>query len=100
MAFRLLLHGPMKVLVVDNEPEIVDLLTYWLESHGSQVVSTASGLCAAGLAQKEKCDVVLLDIMLPDASGLSILPEILQVSPSSKVIVMSAVHRELWKDHA
>ena len=58
-----------KIMVVDNEPDIVDLTRTVLELGGYNVVAAHSGEECLRLLEKEKVDLVLLDIMMPGMSG-------------------------------
>jgi two-component system, OmpR family, alkaline phosphatase synthesis response regulator PhoP len=60
----------IKVLVVDDEPDIVDLLTYNLKKEGYDVESAEDGIKAVKIASKFFPDVVLLDIMMPNQDGV------------------------------
>jgi two-component system, OmpR family, alkaline phosphatase synthesis response regulator PhoP len=60
----------IKVLVVDDEPDIVDLLTYNLKKEGYEVDSAEDGIKAVKIASKFIPDVVLLDIMMPNQDGV------------------------------
>jgi len=77
-----------KVLIVDDEKDLRDLLASVLEDHYD--VTLANN--AAGLKQnfsQEPPDVVLLDVKLPDAHGLDLLPQIKKSWPETEVIVLS-----------
>jgi DNA-binding response OmpR family regulator len=90
----------MKILVVDNEPELVEMLGCWLHGRGYEVLASESALEALQLLGREKCDVVLLDVMLPDENGLMVLPDIVMMSPNTRIVVMSALHKEFWMQQA
>lgn len=60
----------VKVLVVDDEPDIVDLLTYNLKKEGYEVESAEDGVKAVKIAGKFQPDVILLDIMMPIQDGV------------------------------
>jgi DNA-binding NtrC family response regulator len=78
------------ILVVDDEPVLQDVLGTLLTSHGYE--TRAAMTAADGLKQLHDgdIDVILLDIMLPDRSGLEILPEIKAFDPEIPVIVITA----------
>jgi two-component system response regulator RegX3 len=61
-----------RVLLVDDEQDIAEPVTYALERGGFQVTSTGDGLTALDVARRELFDVVVLDIMLPGMSGIDI----------------------------
>jgi DNA-binding response OmpR family regulator len=90
----------MKVLIVDDEFEFVEVLECWLAAHGYEVLTCDRALEAAGIAGREMCDVVLLDVMLPDANGLTVLSDIIRTAPNTRIIVMSALHKDFWMSQA
>ena len=60
---------PYKILVVDDEPEIVAFASALLRRHNYEVISTTKGKEALELIKLQKPDLVILDIMIPDMSG-------------------------------
>ncbi|KJJ85729.1 Signal transduction response regulator, receiver region domain protein [Candidatus Omnitrophus magneticus] len=61
-----------KVLIVDDEREYLLLFGEQLRTMGYSVVGAMNGKCAISMAKREKPDVVMLDMMLPDMDGVSI----------------------------
>ncbi|ADL07729.1 response regulator transcription factor [Thermosediminibacter oceani] len=61
-----------KILVVDDEPNIVELVRFNLENSGFKVITASDGQQALDLVQKEQPDLVILDIMLPGIDGLEV----------------------------
>ncbi len=66
----------IKVLVVDDEKEIADLIEFYLKNEGYEVLKVNSGNDALNLIENQAIDLAILDIMLPDIDGLSILRKI------------------------
>ncbi len=64
------------ILVVDDEPEIADLVSVYLRGEGFQVFPCGSGGEALEVLNREKIDLAVLDVMLPDVSGLTLCAEI------------------------
>jgi len=62
-----------KILVVDDEEDIVELITFQLESDGFSVISAKDGMEAVSKINKENPDLVILDIMMPRMSGLDVV---------------------------
>lgn len=60
----------VRVLVVDDEPDIVDLLSYNLKKEGYDVAAAEDGIKAVKVASKFLPDVILLDIMMPNQDGV------------------------------
>ena len=65
-----------KILVVEDEKEIADLLEFYLKNEGFQVIKTYKGLEAMDIIHREEVDLAILDIMLPDMDGFTILKNI------------------------
>ncbi len=64
--------GPATILVVDDEPDLVDLLAYNLEREGYAVLTARDGLRALDLAIAHAPDLVVLDVMMPGLDGLGV----------------------------
>ena len=61
-----------RVLVVDDEQAIIDVLVYNLKKEGYETLEANDGIAAVNIALEEKPDLMLLDIMLPKLDGLSV----------------------------
>ncbi|TYP54927.1 response regulator transcription factor [Thermosediminibacter litoriperuensis] len=61
-----------KILVVDDEPNILELVKFNLENSGFKVITAADGQQALDLVQEEQPDLVILDIMLPGIDGMEV----------------------------
>jgi DNA-binding response OmpR family regulator len=88
---------PSKILIVDDEPNIVVPLQFLMERNGHQTLVAKSGEEALELISKEKPDLVLLDIMLPGIDGLEVC-EIIRLNPEwrhTKIIFLSAKGRQV-----
>jgi DNA-binding NarL/FixJ family response regulator len=80
-----------KILVVDDEDDILHFLELVLREKGYDVVTASGGHEALTRAQLEKPSLVLLDIMMPQMDGLTCLERIGKRHPDLKVIMLSAV---------
>ncbi len=69
----------IKVLVVDDEPSIVEILKYNLQKEGYEVATAEDGLKAVKTAIKFQPDVILLDIMMPNLDGVETCLQIRQI---------------------
>lgn len=74
-----------RILVVDDEPDLVELLSFNLRIAGYQVISAGDGPTAIALARQELPDLILLDLLLPELDGISVC-EILRRSPDTATI--------------
>ena len=87
---------PGKILIVDDEDDIRQLLVAYLEKEGYQVAEAADGDFAVQAAREFKPDVIILDIMLPKISGLEVLSTLRRTS-DVYVIMLTAKTEELDK---
>jgi DNA-binding response OmpR family regulator len=88
---------PMKILVVDDDPDIVRLLKYFLEAKGRQVQTASTGAEALELFKREPPDLVILDVMLPGMDGWTVLQKIRE---SSQVPVLMLTGKDAPTDKA
>lgn len=78
------------VLVIEDEPGIVDFLERGLAAHGFEVRSARDGISGAERAIAEDVDVVVLDLMLPGRTGEEVLADLRRAKPMLPVIVLTA----------
>jgi two-component system KDP operon response regulator KdpE len=88
-----------RILVVDDEPQIVRAIAPQLEARGYQVLSTATGQEALRAVPRWRPDLILLDLMLPDVSGLEVCRQI-RAEGQTPLIVLSARGEERTKIEA
>lgn len=78
-----------RILVVDDEPSIVEMITRVLEDEGFEVRGTTRGLQALDLYHQEKVDLALVDLNMPDACGLDVLVSIRARHPDAAIIIFT-----------
>src|SRR3982750_2718452 len=64
--------GRKRILVVDDEKDLVDLITYNLQRNGYDFLAATSGTEALEIAQREQPDLIILDLMLPGIDGTEV----------------------------
>ncbi|MHC5269072.1 response regulator transcription factor [Enterococcus sp. LJL98] len=79
-----------KVLVVDDEPSIVTLLTFNLEKEGYQVTSAMDGAIGLQLGLNEAFDFIILDVMLPSMDGIEIMKRLRQEKIDTPILILTA----------
>jgi two-component system OmpR family response regulator len=82
--------APVRVLVVDDEPSLAELLSSVLRYEGWEVQTASDGLGAVRAARDFKPDAVVLDVMLPDIDGLEVLRRLRQEQPRVCVLFLTA----------
>jgi len=80
----------LKVLVVDDEPNIRDLLSASLRFAGHQVATAANGTDAIKMITDTSPDIVLLDVMLPDISGFGVTKKIRGMGIETPILFLTA----------
>ncbi|MBK7687571.1 MAG: response regulator [Elusimicrobia bacterium] len=79
-----------RILVVDDEPHLLDLLVDVISEEGYHVDGVATGTAALHIARNEEYHVALLDYQLGDMTGLALSKELRRAAPNLKVILMTA----------
>jgi DNA-binding response OmpR family regulator len=79
------------ILVIEDEPGIVDFLERGLAAQGFEVISASDGSTGLERALAEDIDLVLLDMMLPGTSGLEVLERLHVAKPTVPVIALTAL---------
>ena len=84
-----------RILVVDDEPDITALVAYHLAKAGHRVSTAANGPDALRSAREERPDLVILDVMLPGASGYDVLAELRKRDETKDVgVILLTARRE------
>jgi PAS domain S-box-containing protein len=84
----------MEVLVIDDEPDIREVVRFVLTDAGMGVVEAANGRDAIRCATLRPVDLVILDVNLPDMSGLDVLAELRRLDAAVHVILLTAAASE------
>jgi two-component system OmpR family response regulator len=82
--------APIRVLVVDDEPDLVEVLSTVLRHEGWEVRAAADGAAAVSVAREFHPDAVLLDVMLPDIDGIKVLRRLRAEAPHVCVLFLTA----------
>ena len=88
-----------KILIVDDEIHILELLKLNLEIYGYEVFTTDTGKGVMSLIEKIKPDIILLDLMLPEVNGIDICKRIRNNSSLNeiRILIISAKSEEIDK---
>ena len=78
----------IKILVVDDDPDIVEILKYNLKNSGYSVKSAGNGVEAIKKAKKFIPDIILMDVMMPEMSGIEACEEIKKIDQLSQAIII------------
>jgi two-component system response regulator CpxR len=79
-----------ELLLIDDDTELCDLLSRWLSQEGFQVSACHDGHSARALLRQSNPAAIILDVMLPDGSGLDLLKHLRREHPELPVLMLSA----------
>ena len=80
-------NSNIKILLVDDEPDILDFVSYNLQSEGYKVATAASGKAGVAKAREFKPDLILLDVMMPEMDGIEACDQIRRLSGLENTII-------------
>ncbi len=83
-----------RVLVVDDEPNIVDILRFNLEREGYEVLTAEDGVQGLEMARSSDPDLILLDVMMPEMDGFQVCREIRKADKLTPIIMLTAREEE------
>jgi two-component system KDP operon response regulator KdpE len=92
--------GPVRILIVDDEPAILRFLRAGLGSHGYVILEAENGQKALDAARSKQADILVLDLGLPDIDGLEVIKRIRDAGFVVPIIVLSSRNDEAAKVQA
>lgn len=90
----------IKFLIVDDEPDVVDSVSELFTLRNYNVITATSGTKALEMVKKENPNIIILDIRMPDISGIDVLKEVKKSHPKIRVIMLTGVEDESTKNMA
>jgi two-component system response regulator PilR (NtrC family) len=78
------------ILIVDDEPNILEVLEIFLHDEGMEVLKSDSGMKALEILREKEVDLVVSDIRMPDLSGVQLLQQAKQLAPEAMFIMITA----------
>jgi DNA-binding response OmpR family regulator len=82
--------GPKKIIIVDDDADIVRIVSTMLAGQGWQVLTALGGEEALSAIRRERPDLMLLDIMMPHMTGIEVLREARRIAPQMRVVMITA----------
>ena len=89
--------GTKKILVIEDEPNIRELVLYNLKTNGYEGLAAEDGIMGITMVHREKPDLILLDIMLPEKNGYEICRELREEGNNTPIIMITAKTEETDK---
>ena len=84
-------NSSRRVLVVDDEPSVREMLSDFLEMNNFICMQADNGESAVNVSRKEKFDLIIMDVRMPGVSGIEALREIKRDQPRQAVVMVTAV---------
>jgi DNA-binding response OmpR family regulator len=88
VAARAAVEGARRILLVDDDPEIVESMKAVLESRGHTILVARDGNQGLAMAEKDAPDLVVLDMMMPKRSGFLVLEKLRRSNPTPVRVIM------------
>ena len=82
-----------KILLVDDEKDILEFLSYNLEKEGFMVFTTNNGIRGLELAEEHKPDLIILDVMMPEMDGMEVCQRIRDIQELEEVLILFLTSR-------
>ncbi len=82
-----LMLSKKKILVVDDEKDILEFLSYNIKREGAKVYTASNGLAAIEVARKKKPDLILLDVMMPEMDGVETCIQLRESIETKDIII-------------
>lgn len=77
------------VLIIDDDQKMLDLLRHYLRNEEFKVLSALDGEEGMELFERNRVDLIIIDIFMPNMDGIQTIMEVRQKSPSSRILVIS-----------
>ena len=77
----------IKILLVDDEPDILEIIGYNLSAAGYRVITAKNGVEAVKKAKKEKPQLIILDVMMPEMDGIEACEQIRNIPELNETII-------------
>ena len=89
----------LSILVVDDEPELRELIRITLEGAGHRVTVAPDGRKAGDVLRREKFDLLITDVLMPERDGIELIGEVRAKYPALRIVVMTAGGRVDLEDY-
>jgi len=80
---------PTKILLIDDEPDFLEAMAARMRVRGLKVKTTTSIMNALSMAESERFDVIVMDLMMPEMEGLEALKALKDQKPELKIILLT-----------
>lgn len=88
-------HMSKKLLVIDDEPSVLDMIRGHFSLRGFEVLTADDGITGIQVCQHVRPDVIILDLKMKEMDGDEALPELRRLAPNARIYVVSAYQDEI-----
>lgn len=81
---------PVRTLIIDDDPQVGRRLHAWLTDAGHEVITTTEAASGLELAGRLPCQLVLVDLRMPDVSGVEVVAQLAAATPQTRILALSA----------
>ncbi len=86
------------VLIVDDEPDIRRLVSFSLKRHGFEIIEAADGLSACAMAEAQRPDLILMDVMMPVMNGFEAVRRLKENEATAEIpVVMLSAKSQVYE---